>query len=317
MVRSPATEDRATVGSCGVHPPWPVHLDLRQSQDVADGGGESLPLFSFVGEAPPACGGERIEFCAASQLTGFPLGANPSGELELLERRVDRAVARLKRFVRDLAEALADRPSVLRLQGDDFQEQQIERSLDQVGRSAHGLFSVTESITVTDNAVKPTVLIGISNSFVEAAARPECIMEIAMTRDSRRIAGILLVVLPTVMYGGIMLLTMLVADPQYMANPLRQDLWRAGHAHAGVLLILALVALRYVDEANLSSSLKAVVRSSIPLAAILMPAGFFLSVVSPDAESPSAILALTYVGAVVLAIGVVLLGVGLIRSPSR
>jgi hypothetical protein len=27
-----------------------------------------------------------------------------------------------------------------------------------------------------------------------------------------------------------------------MDNPLRQDLWRAGHAHAGVWLILALVA---------------------------------------------------------------------------
>jgi hypothetical protein len=36
-----------------------------------------------------------------------------------------------------------------------------------------------------------------------------------------------------------------------MENPLRQDLWRAGHAHAGVWLILALVGLRYVDEANL------------------------------------------------------------------
>jgi hypothetical protein len=36
-----------------------------------------------------------------------------------------------------------------------------------------------------------------------------------------------------------------------MKNPLRQDLWRAGHAHAGVWLVLALVALRYVDEANL------------------------------------------------------------------
>jgi hypothetical protein len=40
-------------------------------------------------------------------------------------------------------------------------------------------------------------------------------------------------------------------DPAYMKNPLRQDLWRAGHAHAGVLVILTLLALRYVDEATL------------------------------------------------------------------
>jgi hypothetical protein len=29
-------------------------------------------------------------------------------------------------------------------------------------------------------------------------------------------------------------------------------LWRAGHAHAGVWLVLSLVTLRYVDEAALS-----------------------------------------------------------------
>jgi len=49
------------------------------------------------------------------------------------------------------------------------------------------------------------------------------------------------------MCGGVTLLTMLVSDPSYKANSLRQDLWRAGHAHAGVLLILALVALKYVS----------------------------------------------------------------------
>jgi hypothetical protein len=56
--------------------------------------------------------------------------------------------------------------------------------------------------------------------------------------------------LPGVMYGGVSILRLLIGDPTYMENPLRQDLWRAGHAHAGVWLILALVALRYVDEAT-------------------------------------------------------------------
>jgi hypothetical protein len=62
-----------------------------------------------------------------------------------------------------------------------------------------------------------------------------------MTPESRRLAGALLVVLPTVMIGGISILTLLIRNPMYMANPLRQDLWRAGHAHAGVFLVLALV----------------------------------------------------------------------------
>jgi len=58
-----------------------------------------------------------------------------------------------------------------------------------------------------------------------------------MSSESRRMAGVLLLVLPTVMYGGVALLTMLVGSPEYMANPLRQDLWRAGHAHAGVVTL--------------------------------------------------------------------------------
>ena len=134
-----------------------------------------------------------------------------------------------------------------------------------------------------------------------------------MTHVSRRLAGILLIVMPSVMWGGVTLLAMLIGEPSYMANPLRQDLWRAGHAHAGVLLILSLVALRYVDEAALSPALKNVARGAIPAAAILMPLGFFLSVISPAAERPNALIWLTYAGAVVLAVGVLTLGAGLVR----
>lgn len=134
-----------------------------------------------------------------------------------------------------------------------------------------------------------------------------------MTRESRLIAGILLITLPTVMFGGVTLLTMLINDPSYMDNPLRQDLWRAGHAHAGVWLILSLVVLRYVDEAVLSAPLKWFVRLAAPIAALVVPAAFFLSVLSPDAIAPSGVINLAYVGAVVLAAGVLVLGVGLVR----
>ena len=65
-----------------------------------------------------------------------------------------------------------------------------------------------------------------------------------MSRESHRLAGALLLLMPTVGGGGTSLLTLLVGDPAYAQNPLRQDLRRAGHARAGVLLILALVTLR-------------------------------------------------------------------------
>ena len=102
------------------------------------------------------------------------------------------------------------------------------------------------------------------------------------------LGGILLVVLPSVMYGGLTLLGLLTSNaPGYMDNPLRQDLWRAGHAHAGVYLVLSLVMLRYVDEAVLSPFWKWIARTGAPVAAILIPAAFFLSVASPAAKQPS------------------------------
>jgi hypothetical protein len=129
------------------------------------------------------------------------------------------------------------------------------------------------------------------------------------------LAGILLVVLPTVMYGGLTLLYFLTRNmPGYADNPMRHDLWRAGHAHAGVYLVLSLVMLRYVDEALLSPFWKWLARSGAPLAAILIPAAFFLSVASPTAKVPNGFMNLAYVGALLLAVAVLTLGVGLIRS---
>ena len=135
-----------------------------------------------------------------------------------------------------------------------------------------------------------------------------------MSRESHLTAGVLLILMPAVVYGGASILSLLVGDPAYAQNQLRQDLWRAGHAHAGVLIILSLITLRYVDEAGLPNGMKRVVRHSIPVAAILLPAAFFLSVLSPEATEPNALIYLAYVGAVSLAMGLLLLGVGMIRS---
>lgn len=136
-----------------------------------------------------------------------------------------------------------------------------------------------------------------------------------MTRESRRLAAILLLVYPTVVFGGVSVLTLLVGRAHgYADNPLRQDLWRAGHAHAGVVLLLALVLLTYVDAAALSPGWKAVARHCAPLAAILLPAGYFLAVLSPSATEANGFIALVYLGAAVLTLGFVVLGVGLLRA---
>lgn len=136
-----------------------------------------------------------------------------------------------------------------------------------------------------------------------------------MSRESIRVAAVILVVFPTVVIGGASILWhWITRQTSYYENPLRQRLWRAGHAHAGVLLVLSLVGLILVDHADLSSGWKDVVRWTIPASAILLPVAYFLSVVRPDVERPNRLINLAYLGAVSLATGTVTLGVGLLRA---
>src|SRR6266498_3444813 len=126
-----------------------------------------------------------------------------------------------------------------------------------------------------------------------------------MSAASLRTAGVIMVLVPTIAYGGVALLGFISRrTPGYLDNPVRQNLFRAGHAHAGVLVILALVGLLYVDQADLSSTGKELVRWALTAPPILMPLGFFLSIAPPRAQRPNALIALVYVGAVVLAAGV-------------
>ena len=99
-----------------------------------------------------------------------------------------------------------------------------------------------------------------------------------------------------------------------MDNALRQNFFRAGHAHAGVIVILSLVCQLLADYAVLPMSLLWLTRIAVPLAAILIPLGFFLSMLPPGANEPGRAVVLIYAGAFSLALGVLLLGVGLIRS---
>ena len=139
-----------------------------------------------------------------------------------------------------------------------------------------------------------------------------------MTRDARLISGIILITVPTIQYGGYFLLTSLMdRSSGYMDNALRQNFFRAGHAHAGVIVILSLICQLLADGAVLPNPLLWMVRLGVPLAAILISAGFFFSVLPPTASQPGGAVGLIYAGAVILAISVVTLGVGLLRTPQQ
>ena len=136
-----------------------------------------------------------------------------------------------------------------------------------------------------------------------------------MSRATRLMAGLTLVLVPTIELGGSFLLSSLIdRDSGYMANALRQNFFRAGHAHAGVLTILSLVCQILVDAARRATAIQWLVRVGVPASGILISGGFFFSMLAPGAGEPTRAVALIYTGALLLAASTVSLGFGLLRA---
>ena len=85
-------------------------------------------------------------------------------------------------------------------------------------------------------------------------------------------------------------------------------LYRAGHAHAGVLVLLSLVLQVLLDHARLSSRMTWSARVAAPLAAILVSGGFFGVAYVP------ALRLVLYSGAALVAYATLTVGIGLLRS---
>ena len=135
---------------------------------------------------------------------------------------------------------------------------------------------------------------------------------LTLSDAARTTAGVLLLTIVAVEFGGTFLLR--IARGHEPATELQRAFFRAGHAHAGVFVTLALVTQVFIDAADLRGAHEAIARQGITSAAILVPGGFFLSVASKGATAPNRLVALVWLGGAGLAAGVVALGVGLLQS---
>lgn len=122
----------------------------------------------------------------------------------------------------------------------------------------------------------------------------------------------LLLTVVAVEWGGLVVLGMVRGGRP--ATDFQRAFARAGHGHAGVLVVLALVAQILADAADFDGITEALARNGIWAAAILFPLGFFVSSAKPGATEPNRFIALVYVGAVCLTAGVLALGIGLLRA---
>jgi hypothetical protein len=138
------------------------------------------------------------------------------------------------------------------------------------------------------------------------------IAALTLSDDSRTTAGILLLTIIAVEIGGVAMLR--IVRGQQPATDFQKSFARAGHAHAGVFVIFALVAQLFADAADLGGVANFLARNGIWIAAVLFPAGFFLSSAGRGATRPNRLIALVYVGAAALTAGVLALGIGLLTA---
>jgi hypothetical protein len=133
-----------------------------------------------------------------------------------------------------------------------------------------------------------------------------------LSEAARTTAGIVVLAATAVTSGGHFLTR--VADRRVPATDFQRSFYRAGHGHAGVLIILGLVCLLLTEATALTGGWAWLARTGVLVGAILMPAGFFLSALGPDRTRPNRLVVLLWAGAGLVVAGLASLGVGLLAA---
>jgi hypothetical protein len=118
---------------------------------------------------------------------------------------------------------------------------------------------------------------------------------------------IALVSLPTVMFGGYSLLQLSTAKK---LTPFQETYFRAGHAHAGVLLVLSLVSLVLLSGTDLSTGMRWLVCLLLLIGVLAQSGGMFLHAFTGSAGVWSRGNTVTVAGAVLLGAAMIILAVG-------
>jgi hypothetical protein len=135
-----------------------------------------------------------------------------------------------------------------------------------------------------------------------------------MTTISKLICGITILTVPTIAYGGYFLLTVLSGAVKIQLTDFQKSMFRAGHAHAGVLVILDIIAQILIDYTQMGASLSIIVRLTFPLSTILISGGFFAAAAGKGLTQPNRFINLLYAGALLLVAALIVLGSSLIIS---
>jgi fucose 4-O-acetylase-like acetyltransferase len=122
--------------------------------------------------------------------------------------------------------------------------------------------------------------------------------------------AITLLLLVSVEYGGWALLGFLTGRGQL--GDFREQFFRAGHAHAGVLLVLSLVYFLYLDRTGYSTAVQWLAGLLLLLGIMAQSGGFFIHLGLGQKDRSSLGTIVTRTGALLLAAALIILAIGLI-----
>jgi hypothetical protein len=129
---------------------------------------------------------------------------------------------------------------------------------------------------------------------------------------TRLFAIISLIALPTVMYGGYALRRLLESGEEL--TEFRRTYFRAGHAHAGVLQVLALVYYQYLAQTSAADGLKWAACAVLVVGILAQSSGFFVHMAVGRPDAPSVGTTITTVGAALIAASLLFLAWSLIAA---
>jgi len=119
------------------------------------------------------------------------------------------------------------------------------------------------------------------------------------------------IAIPTVMFGGYSLLGLLTRSG---LSEFQQTFFRAGHAHAGVLLLMSLLYHYYMEQTSLSPAIQVGAAVVVLVGILAQSGGFFLHMLIGQPGAPSLGTTVTSLGAALLAAAALVLVYGLITA---
>ena len=134
-----------------------------------------------------------------------------------------------------------------------------------------------------------------------------------MSDATRWMVAFSFISLPTIAFGGYFLLSILKKQTgTENVSSIQREYFKAGHAHAGVLVLLSIIGQLVFDYSRFNESAAWMMRIGLVVAPLLISGGFFGGAPRSASEQPGRLVKLIPLGAVVMSLSTLGVGISLL-----